>query len=376
MNRYCAVCIAAVICFGTGRRAAAIAVNDYAVAEAGPANAGYALDWNYVYKYKNASAVAVDHYWILTAAHVGDDGGSGELNVNGEIYTQQEVVLNPTADLALVRYDKPFPGYYALMSDEIFHKTGRGFFKTTVWHDLIMVGYGFDGTVSSSSFTQGTIRGIRRWGTNKGVSESTVDVDVGGTAGVRSSSVFQMNFNLSDTPYEAGGNVYDSGGAVFATNSLGNWVLAGINVYRSGTDPFTGNTAVKVADYVSWIKSVIVDYDTDMDGLPDWWEVAYGQTDANADPDGDGFTNYEEWLADSNPTNAFSLFDVTEEPGAVHVIFSSSSNRVYQLQAQDNLASGTWSTVLDWFPGSSPTSVVSVAVNQTNRFYRVQVKLP
>lgn len=41
--------------------------------------------------------------------------------------------------------------------------------------------------------------------------------------------------------------------------------------------------------------------DTDGDGLPDDWELAHGldpaeTSDGNADPDGDGFTNLEDWL--------------------------------------------------------------------------------
>lgn len=46
-------------------------------------------------------------------------------------------------------------------------------------------------------------------------------------------------------------------------------------------------------------------YDTDMDGLPDWWELMFGLnpnspqndfSDSNADDDGDGYTNLEEYL--------------------------------------------------------------------------------
>ncbi len=360
----------------------AIAVDDYNVATNSPSTAGYALSFDHIYNYKRSSAVAVDHYWLLTAAHVGDDANSwSNLTINGETYTEQEVVLHPDADIALVRYDRAFPGYYLLMEDEIFHKEGSGFFKTTVWHELIMVGFGYAGTASSSSFTQGGTQWIKRWGTNRGENESTINADVGGTAGLRSSSCFHVHFDLDDTDYEAGANIYDSGGGVFATNDTG-WVLAGINVYRSGTDPnWTGNDAVKVADYVAWIKSVITDYDTDMDGLPDWWETQYGVNAtsmvASEDLDTDGYSNYEEWLADTVPTNAASFLGILDSSTETNLMFSSSTNRKYQVEYQTNLADTNeeWAVEVLWFNGASPQTEKAVTATTSNRFYHIRATL-
>ena len=56
---------------------------------------------------------------------------------------------------------------------------------------------------------------------------------------------------------------------------------------------------------------VKIDMDTDHDGLPNDWEKKFGlnpkdPTDAAKDKDGDGFTNMEEFQANTDPTNAYS----------------------------------------------------------------------
>ena len=119
MRRSLSYLILSGLLLGTCVDVQAIATVNDTISAQSPTNEGYSLNWDYIYKYKNASSVAVDHYWILTAAHVGDDEGTGSLVIGGEIYTQQEIIFHPTADLALVRYDKPFPGYYGLHEGEI-----------------------------------------------------------------------------------------------------------------------------------------------------------------------------------------------------------------------------------------------------------------
>ncbi|MBU1693006.1 MAG: hypothetical protein KKC51_03480, partial [Verrucomicrobia bacterium] len=55
--------------------------------------------------------------------------------------------------------------------------------------------------------------------------------------------------------------------------------------------------------------------DVDADGIPDWWETKYGlnpsdRSDAQGDLDGDGFSNLEEFLAESDPVDAKNFPDL------------------------------------------------------------------
>ncbi len=383
MRRLLSFFVVGTVLLGPGRDVLAIATADNTISASNPTNYGYSINWDYVYKFRNSSSVAIDHYWILTAAHVADDGASGNLTINGEIYTPQETIYHPTADLALVRFDKPFPGYYPLYDGEIYSVTGHGPNQELIFDELLLAGFGRTGTVTAVTFENGPLgNGTKRWGTNKGTGEQTVNVNVGGTAGNRSTLCFTTAFTLLDTPYEAGAAQYDSGGPVFI-NSGGDWNVAGISLYLTGTNPYyTGNAMGKVAEYRAWITNNIPNYDADMDGLPDWWESRYSSDStsmvATNDLDGDGFTNYQEWIADTVPTNGASYFEMNLYTNGTSLVFTSSTNREYQIDYRLNLASTneSWQSEVAWFAGSVSQTVETVTAPISNRFYRIQIRLP
>src|SRR5208337_4884309 len=88
--------------------------------------------------------------------------------------------------------------------------------------------------------------------------------------------------------------------------------------------------------------------DTDLNGLPDWWELQYfghlTGTDPNADPDQDGASNLAEFLAGTNPTNASSVLRLAAAPSAVPnrnpLQWASVAGRSYRILSGTNLASG------------------------------------
>ncbi|MCW1886775.1 hypothetical protein OKA04_18695 [Luteolibacter flavescens] len=65
--------------------------------------------------------------------------------------------------------------------------------------------------------------------------------------------------------------------------------------------------------------------DLNGNGLPDFWEEMFGQSDPDADTDGDGKTALEEYLAGTDPRDSFS---VTPEPPAPAFALSTFSSQV------------------------------------------------
>ena len=128
------------------------------------------------------------------------------------------------------------------------------------------------------------------------------------------------------------------------------------------------------------ILSVLADFDGD--GLPDAWEAAYGfntntVNNAALDPDGDGLTNRDEYVAGTNPTNALSCLRIEGFmlPGSFQ--FTAISNRSYTVESLDGLEGSEWLKVLD-VParGTNHTQGVQDSLPAgTTRFYRVRTPM-
>ena len=114
------------------------------------------------------------------------------------------------------------------------------------------------------------------------------------------------------------------------------------------------------------------------------WRLTYFGTMSNsgnaadtADPDGDGWTNSQEFLTGTDPTNAASTLKVTGltigSDGNITVSFSTVSGKAYRVERSDTLQAGSWSVLQDNITGTGDTfQVIDVGgAGQPKRFYRV-----
>jgi hypothetical protein len=124
----------------------------------------------------------------------------------------------------------------------------------------------------------------------------------------------------------------------------------------------------------------------DSSGLPIAWELQnFGVTgvDPNADPDHDGQSNMQEYLAGTDPNNANSNLKITAyalTAGGVNASFTwnSVATRYYYLQKSLNLSSNLWiDSGLDLITPTGSSTMGSFAdTNAPVRFYRVEAVRP
>jgi hypothetical protein len=146
---------------------------------------------------------------------------------------------------------------------------------------------------------------VKNWGTNTIAGSPIADSGYGYGAVV----VYETDFSAPGqgaTANEAQAAVYDSGGGVFA-KAGGSWLLAGIMVTVSSEDGQPAGTAlfgnVTYAMELSVYRPQIEAVRPRSSGY-DIWQYAHFRgavSDASADPDGDGFTNLEEYAYGLDP---------------------------------------------------------------------------
>jgi hypothetical protein len=162
-------------------------------------------------------------------------------------------------------------------------------------------------------------------------------------------------------------------GLYFATGAGGN-----LTIYNN-----TGNSGVSVAaNGARWVYETSQDAPTNR-SVPAWWANFYFGRAVNGseDEDGDGYSNYAEFVLGTDPTLPSSQLQFKATPVSstnVAVNFAPwQGGRLYQLQSATNLANPNWITLTNTPLQNTNDGSGTFTVRQTptNAFYRLSATL-
>lgn len=124
--------------------------------------------------------------------------------------------------------------------------------------------------------------------------------------------------------------------------------------------------------------------DQNNNGIPDSWEIANSlRTDideSGEDPDGDGFTNWQEYLADTDPhdpqSGAKLSVSPSTNPSEISVSFMTSAKRYYTVEYSEDLGlTDPWKPLNFPFPGTGALAEIIEPIDGPRRFYRLKIEL-
>lgn len=172
-------------------------------------------------------------------------------------------------------------------------------------------------------------------------------------------------------------------------SAQGNWATEWQATHTEDVDWYDCDSAhseplnANMKAYAVWKLWCELAEDLDRDGFRDEWEERFGGTSLFGNPeahsDADVFTDWQEFIADTNPTNSddYLCINSVSKNSPLTVYFESSSNRIYSLLWSTNMVDGVWTDV----PGSlhmGAGGADSITVNRTApaEFYKLEAELP
>lgn len=157
----------------------------------------------------------------------------------------------------------------------------------------------------------------------------------------------------------------------------------GLSLQRAVADNFGDDPANWfVAAPTAGLPNSTQNPDVNGDGLPDAWQVQhFGSVDnpnaaPNADPDHDGLTNMQEYLAGTDPTSAASSLNLSlaspSSSGSM-LQFNAVAGKTYTVWYCTDLATHNWTklTGIDAQQQSGPVVVTDPQIGAQTRFYRL-----
>jgi hypothetical protein len=256
-------------------------------------------------------------------------------------------------------------------------------------------GLGYNGTVLSRAQANRTLRGVAFW---RGRSVGCYDCHNGpsgnGTAPAAPTVTAVAGATDAGVPVAIGLSGSTNTFRIVSQPAHGTIGLSGSTATYypelafAGTDTFTFacSSALRDSNLATGTVAVTARF-TVGDGIPDWWRQYYfggdgkttnSQSEAKADPDGDGMSNVTEYQAGSNPLDDRSVIRVlaVDTTGQVaHVQFTTELGQSFFLERSLDLKSGIWSNVTSNVWGRVDASTVTdLLSNRSDKaFYRVRV---
>ena len=121
--------------------------------------------------------------------------------------------------------------------------------------------------------------------------------------------------------------------------------------------------------------------DANTNGIPDWWEIQYfGNLShtASEDYDHDGMNNYQEYIADTDPTDPNSnlrMAAIQPVTGGIAVIWQGGTLATQFLQQRFSLnPTSMWMDIFTNLPPTpNPSGFTNYGLTNNTGFYRVRV---